>query len=335
MCGWGNRYACSRRSFLAGGLGFGLGLLMGGCGVPGAGMPRPRATPARTMMPVVAPPFDGERAYQELVRQVEFGPRVSGMSGHLACRDWLRAQLADPLGRARLQPFRLSEGQLSLSMYNVLADHDPENERQVLLCAHWDTRPTADEEEDPARRKLPIPGANDGASGVSVILEIARAVAAHPPGVGVRFVLFDGEDYGPGNDRMYLGAKHYAANPPALYPEWGVLLDMVGDLNLDIWREKHSEAAAPQVNDRLWAAAGEAGHRGIFHDAEKWAITDDHLPLLEAGIPVVDLIDFDYQWWHTLDDSPDKCSSASLGRVGEPLLHALYRYAAEGESGAL
>ena len=209
-------------------------------------------------------------------------------------------------------------------MWNVLADHDPANPRQVLLCAHWDTRPTADEEEDPEDRSRSIEGANDGASGVAVLLEIARVLRETPPPVGVRFALFDGEDYGPGSDRMYLGAKRYARNPPRPHPEWGVLLDMVGDADLDIWRERNSEEGAPTVNDRLFRAAQEAGHGGVFHDSVKWDITDDHLPLLAAGIPVVDLIDFDYPYWHTLEDTADKCSPESLGAVGETVLRALY-----------
>ncbi|MDP9350848.1 MAG: M28 family peptidase [Chloroflexota bacterium] len=271
------------------------------------------------------PPFDAERAYSYLLRQVEFGPREPGKRGHVECRDYLRAHLRETLGNSSLQPFEMETDRGAIPMWNILAEHDAENPRQVLLCAHWDTRPTADKEPDPEDRDQPIAGANDGASGVAVLLEVASLLRAYPPPYGVRFVLFDGEDYGPGSDRMYLGAKHYAQHLPTPDPEWGVLLDMVGDRDLGIWRERNSENGAPQVNDRIWRAAKAAGHSDVFHDSEKWSITDDHIPLLEAGVPIVDLIDFDYPYWHTLEDTPDKCSPESLGAVGETLLHALYQ----------
>lgn len=270
------------------------------------------------------PPFDADRAYAYLLKQVEFGPREPGKRGHIECRDYLQGELRKSLSASRLQPFEMQLGDNAISMWNILGEHDPTNARQVLLCAHWDTRPTADEEPEPEDRDQPIAGANDGASGVAVLLEIASVLRDHPPSHGVRFVLFDGEDYGPGSDRMYLGAKHYAQHLPKPDPAWGVLLDMVGDRDLDIWRERNSENYAPEVNDRIWRAAEAAGHSDVFHDSEKWSIMDDHVPLLEAGVPVVDLIDFDYPHWHTLEDTPDKCSPQSLAAVGETVLHALY-----------
>ena len=270
------------------------------------------------------PRFDGARAYRRLLDQVELGPRVPGTPAHVECRDLLLGRLRTSLGNASLQPFELRVGGRGIPMWNVLGGYQPENPRQVLLCAHWDTRPTADEEPDPEDQSKPIAGANDGASGVAVLLEIASLLRESPPPAGVRFALFDGEDYGPDGDRMYLGAKHYARNLPKPYPEWGVLLDMVGDRDLGIWREGNSERGAPEVNDRLWAAAHAAGHEGVFHDGVLWDITDDHVPLLEAGLRVVDLIDFDYPFWHTLEDTPDKCTPESLSAVGETVLRALY-----------
>ncbi len=270
------------------------------------------------------PVFDAQRSYNYLLDQVRLGPREPGTPAHVACRDYLRERLHESIGDASLQPFELPMEGRVIPMWNVLASYHSANPRQVLLCAHWDTRPTADEEEDPANVARPIQGANDGASGVAVLLEIAGLLRAYPPPVGVRFVLFDGEDYGPGSDRMYLGAKFYARNKPAPDPEWGVLLDMVGDRDLGIWRERNSEQGAPQVNDRIWSAARAAGHGDVFHDSVRWSITDDHIPLLAAGVPVVDVIDFDYPYWHTLEDTADKCSPQSLAAVGETVLHALY-----------
>ncbi len=307
-----------------------LGLALGAAGIAGVASLSPLVRGAVSLgergggSVAAIPPFDADRAYTYLREQCAFGPRVPGTRAHAACRDYLRAHLRERVGEAVLQPFALQTPERSIPMWNVLAGHDARNPHQVLLCAHWDTRPTADEEDDPANRSRPIIGANDGASGVAVLLEIANALRESPPTVGVRFVLFDGEDYGPGADRMYLGAKHYAANLPEPNPEWGVLLDMVGDRDLQIWRERNSEDQASAVNDRLFDAARDAGHGDVFRDDERWTITDDHLPLLEAGVAVVDLIDFDYPHWHTLEDTPDKCSPESLGAVGETVLRALY-----------
>ncbi len=305
----------TRRRFLQAGAGFAAAAvafpLMRGRTVPPAQNP-------------IVEEFDADRAFSYLMKQVEFGPRPPGSRAHVACRDYLRAQLENSLGNASLQPFELDADGCRIRMWNVLSNHDPESSRQVLLCAHWDTRPTADKEEDPEKRTQPILGANDGASGVAVLLEIASIVARRPPPVGVRFVLFDGEDYGPNSDRMYLGAKHYAKSPPKPDPEWGVLLDMVGDKDLGIWRERNSEQRAPGVNDRIWEAARATGHEDVFHNRVKWSITDDHLPLLDVGIPIVDLIDFDYRPWHTLEDTVDKCSPESLLAVGQTVLQALY-----------
>lgn len=312
----------SRRTFLA--------LALGAAGIAGVASLSPLVRGAVSLgergdgSVSSIPPFDSDRAYNYLLEQCAFGPRAPGTQAHVACRDYLREHLNESVGEATLQPFTLEIPERTIPMWNVLAAHDSRNPRQVLLCAHWDTRPTADEEDDPADRRRPIIGANDGASGVAVLLEIANVLRESPPPVGVRFVLFDGEDYGPGSDRMYLGAKHYASMLPEPNPEWGVLLDLVGDRDLQIWRERNSEDQAPEVNDRLFGAAREAGHGAVFPDDVRWTITDDHLPLLEAGVPVVDLIDFDYPHWHTLEDTPDKCSPESLRAVGETVLHALY-----------
>jgi Zn-dependent M28 family amino/carboxypeptidase len=160
-------------------------------------------------------------------------------------------------------------------------------------------------------------GANDGASGVAILLEIARMLKAKPAAVPVWIVLFDGEDYGPGVDRMFLGAKHFAANLPAGVPRVGVLLDMVGDKNLEIFKEIHSVQRASAVVNSVWETAQSLGYRAQFNPAPKYAIQDDHLPLLDRGIAMIDVIDFDYPPWHTLGDTVDKCSAASLDVVGE------------------
>lgn len=283
-----------------------------------------------------APSFDAARAFADLEKQVKFGPRVPGTDGHVACRDWLVSELKKSCGDASRQDFRVRFPALRggvatyLNLSNIYARINPDATTQVLLCAHWDTRPTADEEKEAEKRKLPIPGANDGASGVAVLLELARMFAVKKPGIGVQFVLFDGEDYGPGDDRMYLGARQYARTPALPVPQYAILLDMVGKKNLSIPRELRSEVVARDVNDKIWKAAAELkipqfnSKVGHSYQGDVVPIDDDHMFLQEAGWKAVDLIDMDYAEWHTLADAPDKCSPASLKAVGDVLAKVIY-----------
>jgi len=267
--------------------------------------------------------FDAARAYADLKTQVAFGPRVPNTPGHDKCRDWIIAEMDKAGVKASRQDFSQVIGGKTLAMTNIVAQINPEATKQVMLCAHWDTRPTADQEVDEAKRKQPIPGANDGASGVAVLLELARNFAAKKPEIGVQFVFLDGEDYGPHSDRMYLGAKYYAKKPALPKPTYAILLDMIGDKNLDIYREKNSETQARAINDKVWAAADAVGAKGFVYGVG-YEIEDDHLPLLAAGIPTIDLIDFNYGPWHTLDDDADKCSGESLKQVGDVMAKVIH-----------
>jgi len=292
------------------------------------------APPVRASAPAAAPVaaplrqgeategrFNAERAWQHLLAQVEFGPRVPNTPGHTATRDYLVRELGAVMDNVFTQDFTWDIRGVPLRMSNIVGVLGADRPTKVLLAAHWDTRPTAD--MDPAARDQPILGANDGASGVAVLLEVARVLREVPPTVGVIVVLFDGEDYGPGIDAMFLGSRHYAQNIVPERPAWGVLLDMVGDRDLQIPREGYSQQRAPAVNDRIWRAAREL-NRPEFIDLVGAPVLDDHIPLLDAGIPMIDLIDFTYPWWHTLADIPDKCSPASLQAVGQVVLRALY-----------
>ncbi|MES2460565.1 MAG: M28 family peptidase [Armatimonadota bacterium] len=271
------------------------------------------------------PAFDSKRAFGDLQKQVAFGPRVSQTKGHEDALNWLLAELKKSAGDqgVRRQDFTAPLGGKRLPMTNVIAQFNPTAKKQVLLCAHWDTRPTADMEIDAAKKKQPIPGANDGASGVAVLLELARQFAAKPPPVGVQIVFFDGEDYGPGNEQMYLGARYYARRPARPLPAYAILIDMIGDKDLQIWREQYSETNAREINDKVWKAAEALGAKA-FQPGVKFTITDDHLPLQESGIKAIDLIDFDYGPWHTLDDTPAQCSPASLKTIGDVLAKVIY-----------
>jgi hypothetical protein len=266
--------------------------------------------------------FDAERAYRDLLRQCEFGPRVPGTESHAECALWLARSLYECAGELSLQAFLTTIDERPLHLTNVIATFNRPGAGHVLLCAHWDTRPRADRDPDPANRAQPVPGANDGASGVAVLLEIARALKAQPPRQRVTIVLFDGEDYGPTADRMFLGSRFFAegfAGPPV---SWGVLLDMVGDRDLRIPVERASQQSAPKIVDRVWQAAERVGAAAFVREAGQ-RVMDDHVFLLRKGIPCIDVIDFDYPYWHTIADTPDKCSPESLGQVGRAVLAAL------------
>jgi len=271
--------------------------------------------------------FDRERAWAHLLAQVDAGPRVPNTPGHAATREYLLRELDAVADRVETQDFVATVRGTPLQLSNVIGVLGADRPVKVLLCAHWDTRPWADMDPDPQNRQTPIPGANDGASGVAVLLEVARVLREAPPAVGVIIVFFDGEDYGPNIDAMFLGSRYYAQHVVPERPAWGILLDMVGDRDLHIPREGYSQQYAAAVNDRVWAAARQLG-RAEFEDRPGPHILDDHVALLEVGIPVIDLIDFDYgpgnSWWHTLADTPDKTSPASLEAVGQVVLRTLY-----------
>lgn len=205
-------------------------------------------------------------------------------------------------------------------MWNIVGSQNwAKAKKRVLLIAHWDTRPTADMEIGSIKQSTPIPGANDGASGVAVLLELSRVLKDLGPGVGVKYLLVDGEDLGPGLDEMFLGAKAFAKAPGTPKPDYGILLDMVGDKDLRIPKEPFSVQSAPTLIEDLYAHAKKMGMESTFPDEEQGEIFDDHLSLQQGGIPTIDLIDFTYDPWHTLQDTPDKCSAASLGKVGRLL----------------
>jgi len=278
------------------------------------------------------PPFHGDRAFDLLQKQVDLGPRVPGAPGHAAGAKLIESQLKPYADSVTAQDFTRQVDGKTVEMSNIIARFNSGARRWVLLAAHWDTRPMADYEVDAAKRKLPIPGANDGASGVAVLLELARVFSVRKPDVGVLMVFFDGEDYGATESGMYLGSKYFARNlkestavdGKPVKIDYGILLDMVGDKNLDIHQERGSVESAPEVVEKVWSVAKDLGYQDIFLPDTRYTIVDDHIPLIRAGIKCVDIIDFDYSSWHTLADTPDKCSPKSLKTVGEVVAHVIY-----------
>jgi glutaminyl-peptide cyclotransferase len=210
-------------------------------------------------------------------------------------------------------------------MWNVIGEQNWESATtRIVLLAHWDTRPHASEESDAGKAQAPILGANDGASGVAVLLELMRAMKDRlPADVGVMYVLTDGEDLGPGLDEMFLGATAFARKLPAKKPNYGILIDMIGDKDLKVPMEMQSLRYAEDLTRSFYRKAAEVGLRDTFPSVYGQIIEDDHIPLNKAGIPTIDLIDFDYGAnhgaWHTHLDKPDMCSADSLGKVGVAL----------------
>ncbi len=265
--------------------------------------------------------FSGERAFALLKAQCDIGPRYPGSEGHSKMLEWLITECKKYTSDVVKQEFehRWSQTGKVLKMSNVIAKMDFGKKKTVLLLAHWDTRPFADQDPNPNNRRKPIIGANDGASGVAVLLELMRVFKQTPPGVNIVFLFTDGEDLGPGLDEMFLGAAHFAKNMKKGDYEYGILLDMVGDKNLRIPKEPNSLYYARELVERIWKHAKSMGYEKYFPNEVQMPIMDDHIPLNEAGLPTIDIIDFDYPYWHTLEDTPDKCSPDSLGIVGRVL----------------
>ena len=273
--------------------------------------------------------FDPDSAFHFLTKQVDFGPRNPGSTGHDKCADYLAQQMKKYAGNVEIQKFAVSGYGEQLRLKNIISRFNPGVRDRLLLCAHWDTRPRADYAE--RNKDLPIAGANDGASGVAVLLEIARQLSISEPGYGIDIVLFDGEDYGLEGDLdlYFLGAKNFVkVNEIGQYRE-GILLDMIGDKELTIYREYYSQKYAPELADKLWNIAWDLGMMG-FQTNVNYAIQDDHLILNKAGIPTVDIIDFEYpdkqnSYWHTHRDVPENCSPESLNEVGTVVMNYIYQ----------
>jgi hypothetical protein len=266
-----------------------------------------------------APEFDGERALQYIRTQLDFGPRIPGTEGHVRMAAWLDSTLRSRADTVVVQSWdHTTVDGKTLPMRNFIARFNPQATTRLLFLAHWDTRPVSDVNGVVDSTK-PVPGANDGASGVAILLGMADALKARPPEVGVDLLFVDGEDYGNWDARtdVLLGSKYYAANPVGPRPRFAILFDMVGDAMLRIPKEGYSLTGAPDVVEMVWETARRMGYETTFIDEAGGATTDDHIPLQEAGFKAIDIIDFDYPHWHTPDDTFDKVSARSLKIVGD------------------
>lgn len=253
--------------------------------------------------------FDGERALQDVEFQVSLGPRIPGSKGHTQIIAWLTLELESAGWEVVIQQTEFN----GKPVENIIAKRGA-GRPWVILGAHYDTRIYADRDADPALQTQPVPGANDGASGVAVLLGLARVL---PAGVDkqIWLVFFDSEDNGRIEDWDWImGSRAFVASLENR-PDSVVIVDMVGDADLNLYLEKNSD---PTIAREIWDVARQIGFSQFILDY-KHSILDDHTPFLEAGIPAVDIIDFDYPYYHTTQDTPDKVSAQSLKAVGDTL----------------
>lgn len=299
---------------------------------------RVETTPAESVK-VDIPDFSVDSAYTYTARQVAFGPRVPNTTAHKACRAWLVKKLKS-FG-AEVEEQVLSEKHHSgkiLNGANIIARFNPGNPRRVMLAAHWDTREAADKDENPAKRKTPADGADDGASGVGILLEIARTFKQKPGNLGLDIVLFDLEDNGKDGDgsgdtesTWCLGSQYWAKNKGNYQARFGILLDMVGAKNATFPKEGYSMHYAPEITGKIWSVAQRLGHSRFFVNETGGAITDDHAYVNQVGIPMVDIINlgpgpagtFGF-YHHTHDDNMNVIDRETMHAVLETVLTVVF-----------
>ncbi len=255
--------------------------------------------------------FSGDSAYQFVLEQMKYGPRVPGSLSHQFTREYISQNLKDFGWDVEIQENTVRGYQI----FNIIGKQGNSGEITVI-GAHYDSRIFASAESSEQAQNLPVPGANDGASGVAVLLELARTLPPQSENQ-IWLVFFDAEDQGHIEDREWIMGSRAFVQDLTQKPSRVVIIDMIGDADLQIFREHNSD---PLLTDQLWQSASDLGFSDHFIDQEKYNILDDHIPFIETGIPAVDIIDFDYPWWHTLSDTEDKVSPESLEIVGKTLI---------------
>jgi len=255
------------------------------------------------------PVFNAERAYRDVEYQLTLGPRIPGTIGHEQILDWMQAELESSKWLVERQELLIN----GKKVINLIASRGAGD--YILLGAHYDTRIVADHDPDPALQNDPVPGANDGASGVAVLLELARTLPEDLP-IAIKLVLFDAEDNGGIDDWDWILGSRAFVRELIDKPSAAVIVDMIGDADLEVYYERNSDVT---LMEEIWQQARELGYENIFIPEYRYSMLDDHTPFVEAGIPAVDLIDFSYPYWHTTSDTLDKVSPESLKVIGDTL----------------
>ena len=302
---------------------------------------KPATTPDKPKTRAKVPQFQVDSAYSYLTKQLDFGFRVPGTDEHEACKDWLVEKLESFGLSVKVQKFKskIFTG-AEMPGYNIIAQHNPDHKQRVIVGAHWDTRIFADKDPDEENHDDPIMGADDGASGVAAILELARSVSQNPIDMGVDFILFDVEDQGDmGGDvkTWALGSQYWAKNlvPRNYSADFGILLDMIAAKGARFNKEGNSMQYAPQVVDEVWKLAQNMGYSDLFRDYKTGPIADDHVYMIQAGIPTIDIISIPNPdnressfgaYHHTIADNIDIISKRNLKVVGQVVLATLYRH---------
>jgi Zn-dependent M28 family amino/carboxypeptidase len=255
--------------------------------------------------------FNGERAYADVIYQVALGPRIPGEDGHQRIIEWITKELTTSGWQVEIQETEYQ----GKPVKNIIAGRE-QGGSYILIGAHYDTRIFADQDQDPSLRTLPVPGANDGGSGVAVLLELAR-VLPDDLNVPIRLVFFDSEDNGGIDDWQWIMGSRAFVQDYEILPVAAIIVDMIGDADLNIFYEHNSDEL---IMGQIWKHASDLGYGRQFQEEFRHSMLDDHTPFIEAGIPAVDIIDFDYPFWHTTEDTVDKVSAESLETVGQTLL---------------
>jgi hypothetical protein len=305
--------------------------------------PQPSGTTTESQ-PIVFPAFNADSAYKYVKIQTDFGPRVPGTNAHAACASWLKKALLRYTPNVIVQEYksRVFSGQV-FNGQNIIASFNPEAKARIMLCSHWDSRPFADHDPDPKKRKDPVMAANDGASGVGILLELARILKENHPKVGVDIIFFDMEDYGPPEDNQKeeanedwgLGSQYWAKNPHVqdYRARFVILLDMVGAADAKFRQEGFSMYYAPDKVRKVWDIAAGLGYQNYFTDEKGGYINDDHYFINDIlKIPAIDIIHLDpsssngsfYEYWHTTGDTFDKIDKETLRVVGEVLTKVVF-----------
>ena len=282
--------------------------------------------------------FSGDKAYELVKAQCDFGPRVPGTPAHSKCAEWLEQSLQQYCDSTVVQEAQVTtfDGK-TLNIKNIIGVVNPEADNRILLLAHWDCRPWADNDADPAKQREPVMGANDAASGVAVLLELARLMSETKPTVGVDILFVDAEDWGENDneDSWALGTQYWAQHPhqEGYSPRFGILLDMVGAKGAKFSKEMMSLQYAPSVVSEVWEMAQQSGYSSYFVNDAGGAITDDHIVINRIGIKCIDIIDMRtgsdtgfFEWWHTTGDTLDKIDSTILKVVGQTIANVIYSY---------
>ena len=281
------------------------------------------------------PPFDGKRAMDLLLTQCAFGPRFPGSEGHSQMKIFMKKFLYPLADSLYIMDEKISHPyeRRYITLTNYMARFNLEANYRIMLMAHWDTREFADQDPDPQNRLLPIIGANDGASGVAVLLSMAEILYILPPlNIGIDLLFVDGEDMGKAGDKdkFGLGTQAFAKHVPAPTPQFAICIDMIADHEQHFPIEHFSLQQAPEVVQKIWTLANDLGYPQ-FENRRGPAVMDDHYYLYKyAKIPAIDIIDFEYpnqnlNYWHTLQDTPENCSKESLEVVGTVITHFIYQ----------